>query len=105
MSEKNTEENVVMTFNDKRFSLDIQKGFIRTLIYDDEWAMANGFRLLQADYFEDITLYNIFSILKDYYKNYKAIPSLQILKNNIQNPQPFTSMQYILYSDIINGTI
>ena len=27
------------------------------------------------------------------------------LKNNIQNPQPFTSMQYILYSDIINGTI
>ena len=84
MSEKNTEENVVMTFNDKRFSLDIQKGFIRTLIYDDEWAMANGFRLLQADYFEDITLYNIFSILKDYYKNYKAIPSLQILKNNIE---------------------
>ena len=61
MSKKNTEENVVMTFNDKRFSLDIQKGFIRTLIYDDEWAMANGFRLLQADYFEDITLYNIFA--------------------------------------------
>ena len=84
MSEKNSEEDVVMTFNDKRFSLDIQKGFIRTLIYDDEWATTNGFRLLQPDYFEDITLYNIFLILKDYYKNYKAIPSLQILKNNVQ---------------------
>ena len=105
MSEKNTEENVVMTFNDKRFSLDIQKGFIRTLIYDDEWAMANGFRLLQADYFEDITLYNIFSILKDYYKTYKAIPSLQILKNNIQKfleKRNLKTSDYFRYEDALN---
>lgn len=105
MSEKNSDDEVIMTFNDKRFNLDVQKGFLRTLIYDDDWAMTNGFRMLKADYFEDITLYTIFNILSEHYKKYKTIPSYQILKDKIQKyleKRNLKTADYFRYEDALN---
>lgn len=83
MSEEILTENGKMTFDDKKFSLDIQKGFIRTLIFDFEWAKLEGFEALQEDYFESIVLKNIYKVIKKYFKRFKAIPTEEIVTNEI----------------------
>lgn len=96
-------EELDTSFDDK-FTIELQKKFISLLVFDKPWATMVGFDLIQPQYFENNTLRNICKWIHDYYKQYKSLPTDEILKAQARDFVGGTAAgikSYLLYEDAI----
>ena len=94
------------SFNDE-FGLEAQKRFISLLIFDESWALMNGFDIIRPEYFENRVLNRICKWIHSYYEKNKAIPTKLVL---MQEAQDFlneanvssSTKEYFIYKDAID---
>lgn len=96
-------EELDTSFDDK-FTTELQKKFISLLVFDKPWATMVGFDLVQPQYFENTILRNICKWIHEYYKQYKALPTAEILKEQAREYAGNTASgikSYLAYEDNI----
>lgn len=84
--------------------LEVQKKFLKLLVFDDTWARLSGRDVLKPEYFENNILKNICRWIEKYQKQYNSPVTKAVILNEAleftQNSRLKTD-DYYLYSDII----
>lgn len=91
------------TFNDK-YTFDVQKNFLKALIFDQKWAKMDGLDIIKPKFFENRYLYDICTWVRDHYREYKMAPDLNILRekaNKVTTTKGLDIKEFWNYENIL----
>lgn len=87
------------------FNISVQKKFLSLFVFDQKWAVLNGFEIIKPEYFENRILHNICTWIHEHYAKYKELPTKLILSEkakNFINNSGYDTKEYYPYAEALN---
>ena len=94
---------ITCSFDDD-FTVDVQKRFLATLIFDPKWADLSGLEIIKPEFFENRVLHNICKWIQNYHKKHKSIPTKLVLQEyakDFVNDNGLGGKEYYKYDDAL----
>ena len=89
---------------DDDFTVEVQKRFLATLIFDQKWADLSGLDIIKPEFFDNRVLHNICKWIQEHHKKHKSIPTklmLQEYAKDFVNLNGLGQKDYFKYDDAI----
>lgn len=94
---------VTYTFDDK-YNVEVQKYFLKLLIFDQKWAELSGLDVIKPEFFDNRMLHNICQWIHENHKKYHVIPTKIVLEEKAKdfvNLNTLGTKEYYQYAKII----
>ena len=70
---------------DESFNVEVQKYFLKILIFDPKWAELSGLDIVKPEFFENRMLHNICKWIHEHYDQWKKIPTKVVLEERAKD--------------------